>query len=223
MPLQFKHEKSVENLFKDNFEAAARDKEYEYTSASLDSQDRLVGADYLFTNHNVYAIIEFKYRESDLPSEVKKEKRLHLCHALHKEKQVRALHETCHFAAWSNTSPITIETNIYYNEVCNKQFWGTQFDKNLLPDTTTRKSENVFIDLFLDGKEGGNFDAFNTYIKWLITLGDANNNTGYLELLISNPLNRRAAGLEFTSVENMKKWIDLNMPKQKLTVTPKNR
>jgi len=213
MTTKFKHEKSVENLFKDNFEQAARDKEYIYTSASLDSQDRLAGADYLFTTHNQYAIIEFKYREGDLLSEVKKEKRLQLCNALHNQKHIRPLHEKCHFAAWSNNEKnITIETNIYFNEVCNKKFWGSDFDHIDKPETKTRIDHNSFIDSFIDGAEGSSFNDFNKYMIWLLKNADEKNNNGYLELLISNPLDKRAAGLEFTSIENMQKWILNNRP-----------
>ncbi|RON08464.1 hypothetical protein BK659_13785 [Pseudomonas brassicacearum] len=208
MNIKFKHEKSVENLFKDSFEQAARNKDYIYTSASLDSQDRLVGADYLFTDHTQYAIIEFKYREGDLPSEVKKKKRLELCNALYQQKNIRPLHDKCHFAAWSDASnKITIETNIYFNEVCNESFWGDAFKHVAFPDKTTRKEQNDFIDSFIDGEEGGSFADFNQYMKWLLNLGDQTNTNGYLELLISNPLDRRATGLAFTSIENMQKWV----------------
>lgn len=212
--MRFKHEKSVENLFRDNFGQAARDKEFIYTSASLDSQDRLTGADYLFTDHTQFAIIEFKYREGDLPSEVKKQKRLELCEALHAQPTIRPAHDRCHFAAWSDNSPIvTIETNIYFNEICNEQFWGAEFTQVKAPDTSTRSDYNTFIDHFLDGKEGGDFAAFDAYMKWLLALADSKNSTGYLELLISNPLDRRAAGLEFTSVANMQQWVVNNRPK----------
>ncbi|MFT4905953.1 MAG: hypothetical protein ACI978_000010 [Oleispira sp.] len=129
MNTKFKHEKSVENIFKGNFEQAARDKDYIYTSASLDGQDRIVGADYLFTNHDSFAIIEFKYRERDLPSEVKKGRRLDLCLALHDQESIRPLHDKCHFAAWSNkTKEITVEANIYIlMKIVIKSFEGMTF------------------------------------------------------------------------------------------------
>lgn len=214
MSTKFKHEKSVENIFKDNFEEAAREKGYIYTSASLDGQDRLVGADYLFTTHASFSIVEFKYREGDLLSEVKKEKRLQLCKALHENAKIRPSHNKCHYAAWSNnTKEIRIEANIYYNEVCNREFWGDSFRYIESATVDTRQSENDFIDSFLEGKEGASFSAFNEYMEWLLNLGDETNTNGYLELLISNPFNRRAAGVPFTSVKNMQKWVSENAKK----------
>ncbi|MEZ8185568.1 hypothetical protein ACED29_07045 [Shewanella sp. 5S214] len=223
MSTKFKHEKSVENIFKDNFEEAAREKGYIYTSASLDGQDRLVGADYLFTNHASFSIVEFKYREGDLLSEVKKEKRLQLCKALHENTKIRPLHNKCHFAAWSdNKEEITIEANIYYNEVCNKEFWGDSFSHIESPTINTRQSENDFIDSFLVGKEGASFKVFNEYMQWLLNLGDETNTNGYLELLVSNPFNRRAAGVPFTSVEMMQKWVADNAKKLAQANTRRN-
>ena len=224
MDTKFQHEKSVENIFKDNFEEAAREKSYSYTSASLDGQDRIVGADYLFTNYCRYAIIEFKYREKDLPSEVKKEKRLELCKALYNEKDIRPLHNKCHFAAWSNDqNEVTIKTNIYFNEVCNQQFWGQDFTLVSNPTQGSRKSENGFVDSFLDGKQGATIKVFDAYMEWLLKLGEESNSNGYLELLITNPLNRRAAGLRFTSVEKMHKWFIDNSPKPDITPPDNSR
>ncbi|HCG5286702.1 TPA: hypothetical protein NJZ47_004700 [Vibrio parahaemolyticus] len=224
MDTKFQHEKSVENIFKDNFEEAAREKLYHYTSASMDGQDRFTGADYLFTNYCRYAIIEFKYREKDLPSEVKKEKRLQLCMALHNDKDIKPLHNKCHFAAWSNDpNDITINTNIYFNEVCNEKFWGKDFPLVTNPTHESRKSENNFIDSFLEGNQGATIKVFNAYMDWLLNLGEESNTNGYLELLITNPVNRRAAGLRFTSVEKMHKWFIDNSPKPDVTPPKKSR
>jgi len=220
MDTKYSHEKSVENIFKYKFEAAARSINRIYTSASLDGQDRIVGADYLFTDHCKYAIVEFKYRENNLPSEIKKVRRHLLCQGLFFDAEARQLHEQCHFAAWSNsTGEITIEANIYFNEVCNATFWGDKFSYISSPDTSTRQTENIFIDNFLKGNEGADFVKFEKYLKWLLELGEDSNTNGYLELIISNPLNSSSAGLSFTSVENMHTWVESNNPNPTIRYT----
>lgn len=221
MNTKYSHEKSVENIFRENFAAAARSLNHTFIAASLDGQDRLAGADYLFSSQSKYAIVEFKYREDNLPSEIKKEKRHLLCQGLHFDPYAHSLHDKCHFAAWSNnTAEIYIETNIYFNEVCNKQFWGDRFPYIDSPAPQRRLTENQFIDNFLAGCEGADFNQFEEYLKWLLQLGDDSNTNGYLELLISNPFNQRAAGLPFTSVRSMHTWIEVNKPDLTPTYPP---
>lgn len=211
--MKYSHEKSVENLFKENFSQAAISRGNVHIAASLDGQDRLVGADYLFTDSTTYAIVEFKNRESNLKSEAHKVKRHLLCQGLYFDLDALVAHKKCHFAAWGEgQAAISIESNIYYNEICNADFWGPRFEYIDSADCTTRMTENDFIDRFLRGDEGAAIQEFDAYIAWLLRLGDDSNTNGYLELLISNPYEHRSAGLVFTSIRSKHNWLEINRP-----------
>jgi hypothetical protein len=219
--MKYFHEKSIENLFRDSFSQAARGRGDVHIAASLDGQDRIAGADYLFTNSARYAIVEFKDREKNLKSEIRKAKRHLLCQALHSEPDALTAHRKCHFAAWGEESNgITIKSNVYYNEVCNADFWGSQFEYINNANHTTRTSGNDFIDRFLSGEEGADIHEFDAYIAWLLQLGDDSNTSGYLELLISNPYDRRSAGLSFKSVRAMHTWVENHRPAPSNTCNP---
>ena len=211
--MKYFHEKSVENLFKGSFSQAAISRGDVHIAASLDGQDRIAGADYLFTISTRYAIVEFKNRENNLKSEARKAKRHLLCQGLHFDLDALAVHKKCHFAAWSEgEAEVTIKSNVYYSEICNADFWGSRFEYVDAVDRTTRMTGNDFIDRFLCGDEGADIQEFDAYIAWLLQLGDDSNTNGYLELLISNPYDRRSAGLSFTNVRSMHNWVEINRP-----------
>ncbi|MFT4905954.1 MAG: hypothetical protein ACI978_000011 [Oleispira sp.] len=45
-------------------------------------------------------------------------------------------------------------------------------------------------------------------MTWLLNLGGEINPTGYLELLVVNPFDRRASGVLFSSVEKRQVWVE---------------
>src|SRR4051794_31743466 len=104
----------------------ARAPEYgcRFHSFSFDGQDRDVGADYVLTDADRFAIVEFKYSESDLVSEKLKRRRLTLCQMLETRDDMRALHDFCHFISWSEARTKRIITNIYRHEICTQRIFG---------------------------------------------------------------------------------------------------
>lgn len=211
--LDLNHEKSLENSFLNNFRETARTKNITCVCPSLDSQDRIVGADYLFTDSARYAIIEFKYKHSGLKTEANKNLRKKLCITLTSDEHHLMVHKECHFLAYSNApKDYGIIVNKYFNAICNQKIWGEEYNGMKYPNTEFEATEDVFIDDFFTGIIGADFDTFLDYLIWLLNLSDESNTTGHLELLISNPLDHRAAKLPFTNVEALHNWLINNAP-----------
>ncbi len=82
MALRRSHEQSVIDGFFDRFREAATNRGLQLFRCSLDGQDTLTGADYLFTQSTWFALVEFKYEESEIADERTKPRRLALCKAL---------------------------------------------------------------------------------------------------------------------------------------------
>jgi hypothetical protein len=64
-----KHEQSVIDSFSNFFLTKGQSRGKTTNRLSLDGQDSILGADYIFTENSNFALVEFKYEDRDLKSE----------------------------------------------------------------------------------------------------------------------------------------------------------
>ncbi len=96
-----KHEKSIIDAFSSHFLKKGKSLGKNTNRFSLDGQDAILGADYIFTESTKFALVEFKYEEPDLMTEGGKELRHTLCLKLEIEKIRQNQSLQCHYIAWS--------------------------------------------------------------------------------------------------------------------------
>jgi hypothetical protein len=214
------HEQSVIDGFFDRFREAATDRGLELFRCSLDGQDTLTGADYLFTQSTWFALVEFKYEESKIADERTKPLRLALCKALGADRHRLIQHVSCHFIGWSLRNPRTVMLNVYRHEVCHRTLWGSNSGLQLsTPRMETRIEADRFMEDFFrqDNSAGSSFEAFDDYLKWLLGTSGSNGATDAtdIELLLYNPGDSRCVFHEFSSLIALKRWFDNNPPRSK--------
>ncbi|PWE37894.1 hypothetical protein C9I50_25025 [Pseudomonas prosekii] len=183
------------------------------TRCSLDGQDTVLGADYLFTNHTKILMVEFKYEKSDIKHEADKPRRLKLCRILDVEDSWRSLSLECHYVAWSEVNEINsarrrgVNFNAYYAEVCNQEIFGKQSGlmRKRPHDGLMLKAEHLVED-FLSGDLGTDFVTFERYTDWLMSL-EGSGESG-IELIVDHPDGGELLLMEFTSVGDLKTWLD---------------
>lgn len=115
-------EQSVADIFNDYMRKQSEKSGSEYHYFSLGGQDRDAGADYLVSNSYGFSIIEFKHSELELKEEGSKKRRKNLCILLQleKNKNMREIHDKCHFAAWMDSETGEIKCVPYRSEICNR-------------------------------------------------------------------------------------------------------
>jgi hypothetical protein len=204
-----KHEQS----FADEFNAFMRSKALQYGcgfhSFSLDGQDRDAGADYLITDSNRFAIVEFKYTQNDLVSEKHKLRRLTLCRELQNRVDMRAYHDACHFVSWTESSSGQVRTNIYRHEICTQRVFGRESGLSAQePIGNTWVSAATFArDFFRQG--GGrslSLAEFEGYIAWVLTETSAST-TSTLELMAHNPNSNDLVLVRLNSIAQAQEWV----------------
>jgi hypothetical protein len=123
-----KHEQSVIDSFANYFLSKGRLLGKQVNRLSVDGQDSLLGADYIFTATTNFALVEFKYEENDLKSEGTKALRLKLCRMLDQNDLRLEQSLQCHFVAWSNKQQEIRQVffNKYRTEICNKEIFPNQ-------------------------------------------------------------------------------------------------
>lgn len=94
-----RHEQAVIDTFSRFMERKALDLGRLVTRCALDGQDSIFGADYIFTNHTNFLMVEFKYEKSDIKHEGHKRRRLMLCQTLDVEDDWRDFSLQCHYVA----------------------------------------------------------------------------------------------------------------------------
>ncbi len=182
-----KHEQSIINIFKSLFEKKCREYGYKHVSTSLDGQDELLGADYIFSETTKFILVEFKYTDKEINSEKKKPLRKKLCERLRDnikedcDKFIKegcdklSLHLNCHFISFRKANHLYI--NNYVGRVCNPVFNIKVVGSNkdiLVPE---------FINCLLkNGSHGLNFEQFEMYVKWLLCI--ARDDDGTIELIV---------------------------------------
>jgi hypothetical protein len=204
-----KHESSLASIFKDFMQSKAPEYGCRFHWFPLDGQDRDAGADYLLTDSDRFAIVEFKYADSDLVSERLKPKRLTLCQKLLTRADMCALHDRCHFISWTHGPLRVVKTNIYRNEVCTRTVFGPTCGLPAQgPTDDTRASADLFTSDFFDpaGTRSLSLAEFEGYVAWLLTETSASTRTT-LELIAHNPNSNDLALVQLNSLAEAQAWV----------------
>ena len=204
-----KHEQSVIDGVYNAFHRVAHTRNRELVRCSMDGQDAIYGGDYIFTDSSRFLLVEFKYEESDLCSEKKKDKRRTLCLRLDHEEVYRKLSLKCHYVAWSTKRHTrTVLFNRYYPQICNQRVFGpTSGLSSKEPELAHRKEADDIFEGFLDQKEGSTYYEFRKYTDWLSSLTGAGGVTD-MELIMDDPKSNQLKFLEFPSIESFKLWME---------------
>ncbi|EHR6003887.1 hypothetical protein V8038_004479 [Vibrio parahaemolyticus] len=219
--LERKLEDSVIDLFRKRVEKLARKFDKQVITSPLNGQDRELGADFFLSEMTKFSIFEFKYRENDIKTEVRKDLRKILCEKLQQDAVNKNLHKECHFIAWSTEEKNpNVEMNIYCNEVCNKSIFKKSNILDEMRVSDTRQSDIGFITEFLAGNKGLEYKVFFKYINWL--LGVAGDTSGRFELLFEHPDENIIDSVPITSLSQLREWLIENKPKPtiKSSLTP---
>ncbi|TMX70611.1 hypothetical protein [Vibrio rotiferianus] len=207
-----KHEQSVIDAFSNYFLKQGQSRGKITNRLSLDGQDSILGADYIFTENSNFALVEFKYEDHDLKAEGDKELRSTLCTMLDNELVRRNQSLQCHYIAWSKKQQERrrVLFNKYYPEICNSAIFPLTNLRNSSPETSSRVSADHLIDQFFDGSVGASFEVFNQYVDWLLSIG-GKEGTG-VEVMLDNPDSNELDILEFSSLELLNNWLIQNRP-----------
>ncbi|MCZ0746694.1 hypothetical protein [Vibrio parahaemolyticus] len=215
-----KHEQSIIDAFSNYFLKKGQSRGKTTNRLSLDGQDSILGADYIFTENSNFALVEFKYEDYDLKAEGDKELRSTLCTMLDSEVVRRNQSLQCHYIAWSRKQQERrgVLFNKYYPEICNKAIFPRMSLRNTTPDISSRVSAANLVDQFLDGSAGASFEVFNRYVNWLLSIG-GKQGTG-VEVMLDNPDSNELDILEFSSLELLNNWLIQNRPQRAPSRSP---
>lgn len=207
-----------EQSFADAFNAFMRRKATEhgcrFHSFSVDGQDRDAGADYLLTDSDRFALVEFKYSSDDLISEKHKPRRLTLCRGLALNGDMRSLHDRCHFISWAEGPSLSVKTNIYRHEICNRRVFGDSCGLSEISScSVTRASAGVFATEFFSAPNPRSLslEEFETYLAWLLTETSASTRST-LELIAHNPDSNDLALIRLGSIAQAQTWVRNHVP-----------
>ncbi|WP_129557135.1 hypothetical protein [Azospirillum baldaniorum] len=181
------HEPSVAEAFTALFKKEAAATNNKVASYALGGQDRDAGADYLYHDNMRFSIVEFKYNEGNILRESEKPRRLKLCHklALPENKEMREMHDKCHFIAWKESWTMKRLINIYRNEVCNTSIFGDSCGlSDAEPYKGSRTKDGAFIRNFLQLTKDYTLDVheFSSYMEWVLKC-TSDSSTGDLILM----------------------------------------
>lgn len=207
------HEQSFADEFNKFMREKALARGMRIHAFSLDGQDRDAGADYVLTDANRFAMVEFKYTASSLISESHKPRRLKLCQELARAPEMRRLHDLCHFIAWTQTPQLTVRLNVYRHEICTARVFGSEFRPISAADAESRVNATRFADDFLDGSEDKllSLEEFNVYVQWVLTqTSGATRST--LELVTSDVVSGDLLLIRLNSFKDAKDWLERNWP-----------
>lgn len=208
------HEQSVADAFNEYMRERAKQLGRRVHSFSLDGQDRDAGADYLLTDANRFALVEFKYSEGNLVSEKHKSRRLSLCRGLEQRMDMRSLHDLCHFIAWTSGQPLAVKVNIYRHEICNRSVFGSDCGLNQSsPDATGRAGAGSFATEFLTAANSRSlsFREFEIYLAWLLADTSASTSST-LELLTRNSNLNDLTMVRLNSIAEAQAWLQAHSP-----------
>lgn len=209
-----KHERSIIDAFSNYFLSQGREYGRQTYRLSVDGQDSLLGADYIFTSNSKFALIEFKYESKDILAESKKELREEMCILLDQSPPRLRQSLECHYIAWSElTETRKVHFNMYHPEVCNSKIFQ---DSKILaprPKTDCRLRAEELVDQFLNGTIGSEYETFSNYTQWLLRI--AGSEGGSIEVMLDNPDSNQLDILDFKSLDLLNDWLINNRPKPK--------
>lgn len=213
-----KHEQAVIDSFNVFFKHRAMALGRNVRSFSLDGQDVLVGADYLLSDHSRFALIEFKFSQSEIADEEKKQRRLRLCRELESNREMRVLHDQCHFIAWAEMPELQGRCNVYRHEVCNRLVFGTDCGLQASsPQDDARTYASEFAGQFFGGTPSRSLglDEFELYLAWVLRTPSESTRQS-LELLTYDEHSNDCAMVVLPSVRAAYDW----MQQQRLSPSP---
>jgi hypothetical protein len=211
--LNKRHEQSVIDGFFNYFQRVAASSQRKLVRCSMDGQDAIYGADYVFTDNSRFVLAEFKYEERNLVSEGEKPRRLKLCSLLDGDEMRRKQSMLCHYIAWSTArhSKRLVDFNRYYPEICNKAIFGDGADLlEMEADKHSRKQADALIGEFLSQNIGATYYTFKKYTEWLYAIEA--DGEGTMELMLDNPDSQQLELIDFRSLQDMKLWLDRHKP-----------
>jgi len=209
--LRRKHEQSVIDAFSNYFLKVGAQRGRRTHRFSLDGQDSILGADYIFTSNTNFALVEFKYEQRDLKAEGDKRLRRILCEKLEVDKTRLNQSLQCHFIAWSQKEEVRkIYFNKYYPEICSREIFPQAELHRAQGDPSSRIQAQRMVTSFLDGDLGTNFRTFQLYTQWLLSIGETGE--GGVELMLDNPDSNDLEILEFSNLDLVNDWIIQNGP-----------
>lgn len=207
-------EQSVIDSFNSFFRREAQSSNRQVRSFSLGGQDALAGADYVLTDESQFALIEFKYTQKEIASEIKKDRRLKLCGELDVNAPMRDLHDQCHFIAWAEWPQMLGRCNVYRLEVCNQAIFGAACGLTSRgADGDQRTFAKQFITEFFSNKppRSLNLSEFEAYLAWLLTVASSGTKSS-LQLLTFDESSDECAMVPLASIRDAHAWMQLRAP-----------
>ncbi len=202
-----------EQAFADNFNEhmrrAAEAYQWQFHRFSVGAQDRDVGGDYVISDSDRFALIEFKHTEIDCVSENRKPRRRKLCQLVAERRDMRSLHDQCHFIAWTDSATDEGRLNIYRKEVCNTSVFGTECGlADEEPDEYTRIWGVEFAAEFLrrGSARSVSREDFEAYVTWVM-LDTSGASKSTLTLLALDPDLRRMKSVRLQSFAEVYQWM----------------
>ena len=209
-----KHEQSIIDAFSNYFLSQGREYGRQTYRLSVDGQDSLLGADYIFTSNSKFALIEFKYESKDILAEGKKELREKMCLLLDQSPLRLRQSLKCHYIAWSElVETRKVHFNMYHPEVCNLKIFPDSKISAPQPNTDYRLYAEELVDQFLNGAIGNEYETFSSYTKWLLNI--AGSEGGSIEVMLDNPDSNQLDILDFKSLDLLNDWLINNRPNPK--------
>lgn len=214
------HEQSIIDAFSNYFRRRGESIGKKTYRLSVDGQDALVGADYIFTGTTNFTIVEFKYEEKDILAEGKKTLRERMCQYLNRDTARRNESLLCHYIAWSHLdkNSRTVSFNQYYPEVCNARIFPGGGLSVQAPQQDIRVNAADLVTQFLENKIGADYPTFRSYVDWLLSISDSRTNN--IEVMMDNPEADELAILEFATLDLLNEWLIQNRPTLKKSFSP---
>jgi hypothetical protein len=199
-------EQSVADIFNDYMRDFCRDAGKKFQPFSLGGQDR-DSADYLISNSDGFALVEFKYSELELIKEGKKPRRKKLCKLLQENKAMREIHDKCHFVVWMDSSSLNLRCAPYRTEICNQSiFAGCSSLKAQHPIVNKRMLAETYSHEFINPppERSAQKAEFEKYLAWLMK--DASGSSyETVELMARGSVG--CGAVRFESVDQAYRWM----------------
>jgi len=210
-------EQAVIDSFNSFFRREAQKSNLQVRSFSLGGQDTWAGADYVLSDQSQFALIEFKYTQNEIASEVMKDRRLKLCKELETDTMMRELHDQCHFIAWAEHPKMEGRCNVYRLEVCNQKVFGATCGLSAQrPSEVPRISARQFTTEFFANRPPRSLSLkdFETYLAWLLTVASSSRKSS-LQLLTFDDSSDECAMVPLASIRDAYEWMQRQAPQPK--------
>lgn len=204
-------EQSVADQFNQYMGSKLQERGKSFYSFSLGGQDRDTG-DYLISDVNGFALIEFKYTEAQFKDEGRKSRREELCKLLGSDAKMRALHDQCHFIAWMDSGTGELRCAPYRSQICNQSVFSTC--DAVAPDSK-HSSVRDYCDEFVTPppERTASKENFETYLSWLMQRASGSDRST-VSLLARAP--DSCFLIRLPSIEDAYNWMMNQLPPPRL-------